>query len=672
MVPAIHVTPTTPVFDRDSADPQRDAEFWQWLTGWTRSGTDLRHPSSRGPVLALCDELGPKQPGAKNRLHLDVRLEPGEDPDEVEAAIHARGGRDVLPRGDFPWRTYLDPSGNEFCVLAVSSQSGRGAVDDRAQVGADRQGAEGAVVVAAEPGGAEGVGDRRGERSGPAGSPAGRRPSGRRAGGPETSRVVVSASICEHALDGAVEARVLALGQADLGEPGLEHLGLAAQGTQHVERVDVARALPDRVQRRLAEEQRHAGLLDVAVAAEALQRLGHHHRGALADPELGQRQRDPAQRRLVRVARGGRRPRPAAWPAPWRPRTRRRGRRPRSASAACRRAGRRRPSGARRARTPRPARARISDAEPEHAVEPGGGDHLDDRAHAAALVAEPLRPGAVELQLRGGVGAVAQLVLEPYDVQPVALAGREHPRHQEAVIPPGACASTRKTSFIGAEVNHLWPCRVYSPSTEVGARLGLVGAYVGPALLLGHPHAGERTGLLGDAGAARGRRTARPAWASTPWRWRRRRAGPGSRRTSSRSGTRGPARSARRRSRPRGVRGRAGRRTPRAPPAGRGRPRAPSASARRGGSAPRRCGCRSGRTAPARGGTRWRACRARGPRPTPPRRPARSRSTTTVSADACRSTASTSAASEVTVLCPTSGGSLVAGYPVVGSVMALP
>ena len=23
-------------------------------------------------------------------------------------------------------------------------------------------------------------------------------------------------------------------------------------------------------------------------------------------------------------------------------------------------------------------------------------------------------------------------------------------------------------SFIGAEVNHLWPCRVYSPSTEVG------------------------------------------------------------------------------------------------------------------------------------------------------------------------------------------------------------
>ena len=36
------------------------------------------------------------------------------------------------------------------------------------------------------------------------------------------------------------------------------------------------------------------------------------------------------------------------------------------------------------------------------------------------------------------------------------------------VIPPSACASTRKTSFIGAEVNHLWPSRRYHPSSVVG------------------------------------------------------------------------------------------------------------------------------------------------------------------------------------------------------------
>ncbi len=34
--------------------------------------------------------------------------------------------------------------------------------------------------------------------------------------------------------------------------------------------------------------------------------------------------------------------------------------------------------------------------------------------------------------------------------------------------PPGACASTRKTSHMGAEVNHLWPRRVYTPGSAVG------------------------------------------------------------------------------------------------------------------------------------------------------------------------------------------------------------
>jgi hypothetical protein len=105
----------------DSADPDRDAEFWAWLTGWTAvrgpASRSLRHPSLRGPVLELCPEEGPKG-AAKNRLHLDVRLEAGEEPDRVESAILERGG-DVLrvDWGELPWRSYTDPSGNEFCVL---------------------------------------------------------------------------------------------------------------------------------------------------------------------------------------------------------------------------------------------------------------------------------------------------------------------------------------------------------------------------------------------------------------------------------------------------------------------------------------------------------------------------------------------------------------------------
>ncbi|HVU91922.1 MAG TPA: VOC family protein [Jatrophihabitans sp.] len=105
----------------DSADPDRDARFWSWLTGWPAvpdaEPPCLRHPSGRGPLLELRPERAPKG-AVKNRRHLDVRLEAGEDADEIAAAIAARGGREVrLTDAPVPWRTYADPSGNEFCVL---------------------------------------------------------------------------------------------------------------------------------------------------------------------------------------------------------------------------------------------------------------------------------------------------------------------------------------------------------------------------------------------------------------------------------------------------------------------------------------------------------------------------------------------------------------------------
>lgn len=105
----------------DSADPDRDAELWSWLTGWVEvegvAVRTLRHPSGRGPLLELCPEPAPKGP-AKNRMHLDVRLETGDDPDAVAAGIAARRGRELdLGFGELPWRIYADPSGNEVCVL---------------------------------------------------------------------------------------------------------------------------------------------------------------------------------------------------------------------------------------------------------------------------------------------------------------------------------------------------------------------------------------------------------------------------------------------------------------------------------------------------------------------------------------------------------------------------
>ncbi|WP_162254254.1 VOC family protein [Nocardioides sp. Root151] len=104
-----------------SADPDRDGEFWAWLTSWSEvtasAPRSLRHPSLKGPLLEFCAEPAPKG-ATKNRLHLDVRLERGEDADEVEALIAEHGGSRLRPEwGELPWRSYLDPSGNEFCIL---------------------------------------------------------------------------------------------------------------------------------------------------------------------------------------------------------------------------------------------------------------------------------------------------------------------------------------------------------------------------------------------------------------------------------------------------------------------------------------------------------------------------------------------------------------------------
>lgn len=105
----------------DSADPARDAAFWAELSGWVAVGSAmpaaLRHPSGRGVLLELCPESAPKGE-RKNRLHLDIRLEPGDDVDTVVRRVVDLGGRELHPDwGELPWRVVTDPSGNELCLL---------------------------------------------------------------------------------------------------------------------------------------------------------------------------------------------------------------------------------------------------------------------------------------------------------------------------------------------------------------------------------------------------------------------------------------------------------------------------------------------------------------------------------------------------------------------------
>ncbi|KGN40955.1 VOC family protein [Knoellia aerolata] len=106
----------------DSSDVERDVRFWSELSGWVPTDSAmpgaLRHPSGRGPLLELCPERRPAVAGEKNRVHLDLRLEAGDDPDEAAARLLDLGGA-VLEHdwGDLPWRVYTDPSGNALCIL---------------------------------------------------------------------------------------------------------------------------------------------------------------------------------------------------------------------------------------------------------------------------------------------------------------------------------------------------------------------------------------------------------------------------------------------------------------------------------------------------------------------------------------------------------------------------
>ena len=133
----------------------------------------------------------------------------------------------------------------------------------------------------------------------------------------------------------------------------------------------------------------------------------------------------------------------------------------------------------------------------EHAVQPGRRDHLDDRPDAAALVAEPLRPGAVGTPARTtrstGCPACPSAARRRAGC---AMPSARTRGTRKQVSPSGAWASTRNTSFIGADVNHLCPSRVYSPVRRGRGRGRDVGPHVGAALLLGHPHAGQDPGLL--------------------------------------------------------------------------------------------------------------------------------------------------------------------------------
>jgi predicted enzyme related to lactoylglutathione lyase len=108
----------------DCADPAAMARFWGAATDWTVRSVSgdtavLRSAAGVGPYLQFARVPEPKS--GWNRVHLDVRPYPGDDPQAEAARLLALGATAVdLGRSQVPWTVLADPEGNEFCLLSPS------------------------------------------------------------------------------------------------------------------------------------------------------------------------------------------------------------------------------------------------------------------------------------------------------------------------------------------------------------------------------------------------------------------------------------------------------------------------------------------------------------------------------------------------------------------------
>jgi Glyoxalase-like domain len=105
----------------DCADPRAMARFWGEATDWSvHKATDdnavLRSAAGVGPYLQFL-----RTPDVKtgwNRVHLDVRPYPGDDPRAEAARLRTLGATAIDLGSELPWTVMADPEGNEFCLLA--------------------------------------------------------------------------------------------------------------------------------------------------------------------------------------------------------------------------------------------------------------------------------------------------------------------------------------------------------------------------------------------------------------------------------------------------------------------------------------------------------------------------------------------------------------------------
>jgi catechol 2,3-dioxygenase-like lactoylglutathione lyase family enzyme len=108
----------------DCADAERLASFWCDVLGWKvidrdedEGDIEIGAPGGHGGVTIIFERV-PEPKTIKNRIHLDVKANDGDQAKEVERLV-ALGARPIdIGQGDVSWVVLADPEGNEFCVLA--------------------------------------------------------------------------------------------------------------------------------------------------------------------------------------------------------------------------------------------------------------------------------------------------------------------------------------------------------------------------------------------------------------------------------------------------------------------------------------------------------------------------------------------------------------------------
>src|SRR5258707_15281148 len=91
------------------------------------------------------------------------------------------------------------------------------------------------------------------------------------------------------------------------------------------------------------------------------------------------------------------------------------------------------------------------------AVEARVGAHFQDGRNAAAFFAHQMRPNIDEFDFGRGVGAVAELVLQPLDVNPIECASGQPARHEKTYQTADLLRTPQVAITRHGPENPLWP-----------------------------------------------------------------------------------------------------------------------------------------------------------------------------------------------------------------------